>query len=187
MRVLFFFILAIGTVLSSYAQTQQSAVKIGYVDTEYILSLTPEAKKMQEQLKATESKLQSDFAAKQQLFQKMYADYSANMNSMADTARSRTEGKLQQMSQELQQFQQDAQSTLENVRKLHMATIYLKVGKTIDVVAQENGFTIILPNEVNGMNLLLYADKKMDISELVIQKLGIVPEQKNATPPNKKQ
>jgi outer membrane protein len=187
MRILFFFVLAIGTVLSSYAQTQQPAVKIGYVDTEYILSVTPEAKVMQEQLKTTQSKLQSDFTAKQQLFQKQYADYSANMNSMADTARARTEDKLQQMSQELQQFQQDAQSTLENVRKLHMAPIYLKVGKTIDEVAQENGFTIILPKQVSGLNLLLYADKKMDISDLVMQKLGIVPDQKSAVPPTKKQ
>jgi outer membrane protein len=186
MRILFS-ILAIVTVLSSYGQTQPSAIKVGYVDTEYIMSVTPEAKAMQEQVKATQTRLQSDFAAKQQLFQKQYADYAANMNSMSDTARANTEGRLQTLSQELQQFQQDAQSTIENVRKLYLAPVYLKIGKAIEMVAQENSFTVILPKKTSGFDLLLYADKKMDVSDLVIQKLGITPDPKSATPQNKKQ
>src|ERR1043166_3736293 len=98
MRILFS-ILALATVLSSYAQTQPPAIKIGYADTDYILSQLPETKEMQQQVQEAQEKLQNDFKAKQQVFQKQYTDYSTNMNTMADTARASAENKLQQMSQ----------------------------------------------------------------------------------------
>jgi Skp family chaperone for outer membrane proteins len=56
-----------------------------------------------------------------------------------------------------------------------MAPLYLKVDKVIEEVARENGFDIILTQNVSGFNFLLYYDKQRDISDLVLQKFGVQP------------
>jgi outer membrane protein len=177
----FFYLLALVTLCQSSLKAQDSPAKIGFVDTDRVIMQLPDTKQLQETLKSSQAKLETDYAAKQQVFQKQYADFAAAVNTMHDTTRARMEGKLQQMSGELQQFEQDAQQTLENTRKLYMAPIYLKVGKAIDEVAAENGFALVIPRSIGGTPFLLYADEKRNITTLVLQKLGVT-EAENKTP-----
>lgn len=161
--------------LSGLSQEQSLLLKVGYVDTEYVFSKIPESKQIEEKLKVTETNLKNEFAEKQQQFQKQYADYSSNITTMADTVRSKSERHLGELNRELQQFEQTAQITLENTRKLHMAPVYLKIANAINQVALENGYGAILQHKVSGYEILLYADKKNDLSELVIKKLLPLP------------
>jgi outer membrane protein len=182
-----FYLLVILAIFQTPLMAQETPVTIGFVDTDNVLIQLPDTKQLEEQLKSTQAKLQGDYTARQQAFQKRYADVAARINTMHDTARANAQVKLQQMSAELQQFEQDAQKTLENTRKLYMAPIYLKVGKAIDEVAAENGFTMILPKTIGGMKFLFYADEKRNITTLVLQKLGVSAENKTpVTPPAKK-
>ncbi|MDX1629935.1 MAG: OmpH family outer membrane protein, partial [Fulvivirga sp.] len=57
-----------------------------------------------------------------------------------------------------------------------MEPIYSKVGNTIEAVAKENGYTYILNGNVGGVDVVLYADDKNDVSDLVLKKMGITPE-----------
>ena len=56
-----------------------------------------------------------------------------------------------------------------------MEPVYKKVGKGIEDVAKENGFTFILNQQIGGLDVILYGDDKMDISDLVLKKLGVTP------------
>lgn len=181
----FLFVLVLG---SFSALAQQPSGQIVYADTEYIIARMPAMKELQDKVMETQTKLQGEYNEKTQQLQKMYADYTAALSTMADSTRQKTETALQQLNAELQQFPQDARVTIENTRKLYMAPVYLQVGKAIDQVARENGFSAILPLKIGDFALLVYADKKMDVSDLVLQKLGITtePEEKTASPENKK-
>lgn len=179
MRQLFF--LFAFTVISSFAACgQELPFKVAYADTKYILSKMPDLEELNERLRSTQAKLQSDYESKQALFKKQYDEYTANVQTMPDTVRANAERELQLLNNEIQQFPEEAKSTIDKTRMLWMAPIYLKIGRAIELVAIENGYSIILPKGVGERELLLYTDTSRNVSDLVLVKLGVttVPEEK---------
>ena len=171
-------VFALGTFLSN---AQTTPTKIGYADVDYIFSQLPEAKQIDTELKSTQAQLKNQIDTKYQEFQKKLADYQANLNTMLEAVRANTERELTQMQQNIEKLQADAQTTIQAKQTQLMEPVYKKVGKGIEDVAKENGFTFILNQQIGGLDVILYGDEKMDISDLVLKKLGVTP--KPATAP----
>jgi outer membrane protein len=177
------FVLALG-IITTQAQTPTTAstsTKIGFADVDYIFNQLPEAKQLDTELKSTETQLKNQIDAKNKEFQKKLADYQANLSTMLDAVRTNTERELQQLQENLQRLQQDAQTTIQNKHAQLMDPVQKKVAKAIEEVAKENGYTLILTGQVGGLDVVLYGDEKVDVSDLVLKKLGITP--KPATSP----
>jgi outer membrane protein len=162
----------------SHAQT--ASTKVGYADVDYIFSQMPESKQIDADLKSLQTQLKTQIDTKYQDFQKKLADYQANLNTMIDAVRANTERELQQMQQNIEKLQQDAQTTVQTKNTQLMEPVFKKVGKAIEDVAKENGYTFVLSQQIGGLDVILYGDEKMDISDLVLKKLGVTP--KPATP-----
>jgi outer membrane protein len=177
-KLVLFLVLGLGAHLS---QAQTASTKIGYADVDYIFSQLPESKAIEAELKSTQTQLKNQIDAKYAEFQKKLADYNANLNTMLDAVRQNTERELQQMQQNIEKLQADAQTTIQTKQTQLMEPVYKKVGKGIEDVAKENGFTFILNQQIGGLDVILYCDDKMDISDLVLKKLGVTP--KPATTP----
>jgi outer membrane protein len=62
-----------------------------------------------------------------------------------------------------------------------MEPVYKKVGKAIEDVAKENGYTFVLNQQIGGLDVILYGDEKNDVSDLVLKKLGVTPKPASAT------
>jgi outer membrane protein len=165
-------VLGIGA-LVSHAQTTPTP-KIGYADVDYIFSQMPEAKQIEAELKSLQTQLKNQIDTKYQDFQKKVADYQANLNTMLDAVRVNTERELKQMQDNIEKLQQDAQTTITTKQTQLMDPVYKKVGKAIEDTAKENGYTVILNQQIGGLDVILYGDEKMDISELVLKKMGVV-------------
>lgn len=174
MRQLFFLIAFL--VVTSITYAQEVPFKVAYADIEYIIARIPDTEELNERLKSTQATLQSDYEAKRAQFQKQYEDYSANASTMSDTARVKAESELQSLNREIQEFPQHAKTTLDNTRRLWMAPIYLKIGNAIEAVATENGYSMILPSVISGVELLLYSDASRNVSDLVLAKFGVTPD-----------
>lgn len=176
-------VLALG-VFAAHAQT--ATTKIGFADVDYIFSQMPEAKQVDAELKSTQTMLKNQIDTKAQEFQKKYADYQQNANNMLDAVRVNTERELSQLQQNLEKLQQDAQTTVQNKHTQLMEPVFKKVGKAIEDVAKENGYTFILSQQVGGLDVILYGDEKMDVSDLVLKKMGVTPPAKTdaKTPQN---
>jgi len=57
-----------------------------------------------------------------------------------------------------------------------MGPVFTKVGKAIEDVAKEQGYSFILnPQLIGGGDILLYSDEKFDISDAVLKKMGVTP------------
>ena len=179
-KLVLLLVLGLGAHLSQ-AQTA-SATKIGYADVDYIFSQLPESKAIEAELKSTQAQLKNQIDAKYQDFQKKLADYNANLNTMLEAVRSNTERELTQMQQNIEKLQADAQTTIQTKQTQLMDPVYKKVGKGIEDVAKENGFTFILNQQIGGLDVILYGDEKMDISDLVLKKLGVTPKPATTTP-----
>jgi outer membrane protein len=163
----------------SHAQTA-SATKVGYADIDYIFTQMPESKQIESELKSLQTQLKNQIDGKYQEFQKKLQEYNANINNMIDAVKANTERELQQMQQNIEKLQQDAQVTVQNKNNALMEPVFTKVGKAIEEVAKENGYTFILSQQIGGLDVILYGDEKNDVSDLVLKKMGVTP--KPATP-----
>ncbi len=185
MKKLFFvFALALTTAVS---MAQTAPQKIGYADVEYIFSQMPEAKQIETELQALQTQLKKQYDAKVTEFQNKLKVYQDNVNSpsIPDAVKQNSARELEQLNQNIQKFEQDSQADLERKRNTLLTPVQEKVGKNIEAVAQENGFSLILNLQLSGLDVVLYGDEKLDVSDLVLKRMGITPPPPapaNATP-----
>src|SRR6188768_936518 len=159
--------------LITFASQAQTATKVGYADVDYIFSQMPEAKQIDADLKSLQTQLKNQIDAKIQKFQTELAAYQKEGQNMIDAVRQNTERELTQQQQNIEKLQQDAQTTIQNKQTQMMTPVYDKVGKAIEAVAKENGFSFVLNQQIGGLDVILYGDEKMDISELVLKHMGV--------------
>lgn len=161
-----------------FAQTPQ---KIGFANVDYIFNEMPDSKRIETELQSVQNQLKKEIDVKAAEFRKKLEDYNANLNTMLPAVRANTERELQQLQQNLQKLQEDAQVTIQQKNEELMVPVYNKVGKAIEDVAKENGFSLILTSQVGGgIDVVLYGDEKLDVSDLVLTKLGVTPKPQTA-------
>ena len=168
-------LLAVLGLLTLMSHAQTATTKVGYADVDYIFNQMPESKQIDSELKSLQTQLKNQIDTKYQDYQKKLADYQANINNMIDAVRANTERELVQMQQNIEKLQQDAQTTVQTKQNTLMEPVFKKVGKAIEDVAKENGYTFILSQQIGGLDVILYGDEKMDVSDLVLKKLGVTP------------
>jgi outer membrane protein len=175
MRTLFLIVVCAFAIQANAQEIQ----KIGYADWEYIFSQLPEFKQIDSELKTHGTQLENQLKAKYQDYEAKVKAYQNMPATTPDAIRADKERELTGLQESIQKFQQDAQTSLQNKQAALMDPVFKKVGKAIEEVAKENGYSFILnPQIVGGGDVLLYNDEKYDISNLVLKKLGVTPQPK---------
>ncbi|MTI31651.1 OmpH family outer membrane protein [Xanthovirga aplysinae] len=157
------------------ANAQTSAVKIGYANIEYIVSVLPEAKQVNSDLQAHQTQLQNQYQAKMQELQKLFEDYQKGAATMDAALRSSKEAELQNRQEEINKFQQDAQISISQKQQQLFQPLFTKASDAIKKVAEANGYTHVLSMDAVGSPVLLYAREEDNISNLVLKELGVTP------------
>ncbi len=173
MRTKSFLIVAL--IALAFHVSAQEMLKIGYTNADYILSMLPEAKQIDAELKAYEKQLQNQIQAKVTNLQNMYADYQENVANYDELMRANKEEEITSEQASLEKFRETAQNSLVNKRNTLLKPAYEKVSKAIEAAAKENGYTHVFSAGAQGVDVLLYAREKDDVSDLVLKKLGITP------------
>jgi outer membrane protein len=159
------------TILYSNGQVPQ---KIGHADWEYIFVQLPEYKQIQNELKTFEAQLQTQLKSKSQEMETKYKAYLALPANTPDAIKKDKESELAYLQENIQKFQQDAETSMQKKQSDLVNPVFIKVGKAIEEVALENGYAYIInPQMVGGGDVLLFTDEKYNISNLVLKKLGI--------------
>jgi len=159
----------------TFGMTIAQELKIGYTNAEYLLGLLPEAKQIEADLRAYETQLQNQLKAKYQDLQTKIGDYQANEASYNELIKADKQRELTNLQESLQQFQTDAEQSLVTKRNQLLQPAVEKIGTAIQAVAEENSYSMVLSAGSPGFDVLLYANEKHDVSELVLEKLGIDP------------
>lgn len=178
MRTLLSILLA-GFSLVAFGQTQPVTQKIGYADWDYIFSQLPDYKQIETELKAHNSQLENQLKAKQAEFETKLKAYQSMPATTPEAIKADKERELAALQENFQKFQQDAQASFQKKQNDLMEPVFSKVGKAIEDVAKENGYSFIINPQLlgGGGDILLYSDDKYDISNLVLKKLGVTPAQ----------
>ena len=156
---------------SAMAQTQ----KIGHVDMEYVLGNMPQLKQIESTLKTLESQLMKQAQVKQSDFQAKYQDYVQNGQSMAEAIRIDREKELQSLQQSIEEFSVNAQKTLTDKQAELMQPLYKQIGDNITNLAKEEGYSHVFSVGVGGLDVLFFSDPAYDLSDKILQRMGITP------------
>ena len=151
-------------------------VKIGYTSAYLILPHVPEYKKAQDSLKKTEAALSTLLEEKQKDFEAKYKKFQAdqqNPDVVPVTLQVRA-NELQKLQQELQQEQELYTRELQKMQTSLQTPILKKVKTAIETVGKENGYTFILSSQDGmGQDNFLYSTDQIDVTLLVLNKLGV--------------
>ncbi|WBA41551.1 OmpH family outer membrane protein [Hymenobacter canadensis] len=163
------------------AGTTSGPLKIGYTSVEYVLSQMPESRQIESDLKAFSTQLENQLKSKYQEYQTKAEAYQKGGAAMAEAVRADKEKELTGLQQSIQEFQRSADQSLQQKQQTLLKPALDKLQKTIDVVAEENGYTYVL-NSDGASPVLLHGPKEGDISDLVLKKMGVTPGAAQAAP-----
>jgi len=158
------------------ASLQAQDVKIGYTSAYLILPHVPEYMKAQDSLKKTEAKLTSTLMEKQKDFEAKVAKFEADSesgNEIPVLLQTRARD-LQKMQQEIQQDREMYSQELQKMQSKLQTPILKRVKAAIEEVGKENGYTFILSSQDGmGQDNFLFSTNKIDVTLLVLNKLGV--------------
>jgi outer membrane protein len=151
----------------------QSSLKLGYVDSETILTQFPEAIKAQGDLDALTNKWSAQVDSMTLAYQQAIADYQKQQETMPDDKKLEAQQRIVGMEQQIMDFrrQKFSQGTGEIFREQEriFAPIKEKIYAAIEKVAKEENMQFVF--DKSGDILLLYADSAFDITFKVLDKL----------------
>jgi len=154
----------------AFAQTAQ---KLGYVDSQTILTQLPESIKAQGDLDALTNKWTAQLDSMTQAYQSNLANYQKQANTMPDDKKLTAQQNLIAQEQSLIDFrrQKFAQGTGEIYKKQEelFNPVKEKIYKAIEEVAKREGMQFVF--DKSGDIILLYADSSFDITYQVLDKL----------------
>jgi outer membrane protein len=156
----------------------QQTPKIGYTNLDYLLSLMPDVKQIESELQAYEKQLSGQLESKYQEYQKKMEEYQKGVSSglMSELVKQDKEKELITLQTSIKEFEEKAQQDLQKKQVSLLEPVYDKIQKSIDKVAEANGYTYVLNThaDMGGSAIILYArSKDEDISSLVLKDLGV--------------
>ncbi|GAB3024303.1 OmpH/Skp family outer membrane protein [Spirosoma pulveris] len=152
-------------------------LKLGYTNIDYILSQTPEAKDIQNQLTIQRTQADNEMKRMNKELEDKYEAYQKGGAQMSDVIRKDRETELQSLQTRIQEFGRTAEQSLQTKYQQLVNPVVQKIQKGIDAVAKENGYQYVfnLDAGANTIPILLVAPEENNITELVLKKLGIDP------------
>lgn len=167
------YVAAAATMFFTAAPVSAQALKIGYTDAQLIVAQMGEYRQILTQLQGLADSGQSEYQQLIQSYQEKLADYQKKQALLSDAARTTREQELTTMQGEIQQFLQNKERELQVREEELMNPLLERVQNAINEVAGEEGLTLVINAQASGSPVLLYADQSMDVTELVMEKLGI--------------
>ena len=174
-------ILSAGLALQATAQTSpeikatptetKSAkpLKIGYTNVNYILSISPASKVIQKQLEETQKQYMKTIEDKNKELEAKFEAYQKGQATMLESIKRDKEEELRNLQRSIQTLQEGAQDDLRKRENDLVKPELDKIYKAVNEVAKAHGFTHVF----NSDQVLLYAEEESDITDLVLDKLGI--------------
>lgn len=175
MKKIFLLLILFAFVASAHFVKAQD-VKIGYTSAYLILPHVPEYMKAQDSLKKTETALTNQLMEKQNDFQAKLKKFEADRqdpNAIPVLLQTRAND-LQKLQQEIEQERELYGKELQKMQSALQTPILKKVKTAIEEVGKENGYTFILSSQDGmGQDNFLFSTDKIDITLLVLNKLGV--------------
>lgn len=155
-------------------------VKIGYTNASYILSISPASKVIQKQLEETQKQYLKTIEDKSKEFEAKLESYQKAQSTMLESIKKDKEDELRNLQSSIENLQRNAQEDLRKRENELVKPELDKIYKAVNEVAKANNFTHVF----NSDQVLLYAEEESDLTDMVMDKLGIKAPAETETAPS---
>lgn len=169
------FVLLLGALLlAGSTQRVYAQQTIGYVDSEYILSETPEYATVQQQLDRMAEEWRQELDQRRTEVDEMFRQYQARELLYTNEERQRMREDIMRAEEEVEQlrvryFGPDGELFQEQERL--MRPIQERILIAVEEVAEREGYDYVF--DKGGDFLFMFAQEEYDLSDAVLQELGI--------------
>ena len=164
-------IVVISIVIAAFGNNvnAQKVIKLAHIDSQALLQSMYEYDSAVVKIQAFIKDLQGEIETQQVEINRKSDEFQKNSANLTDLVRTSRQQEIAGMYQRLQEFQQNAEQSLQQEQAKIMQPVQEKATKAIEAVAKENGVTYVL----EGQTLLYKAGDALDLLPLVKQHLGI--------------
>jgi len=145
--------------------------KLAHINMQELIVSMPEYEAAMLELQKFGQELQNEIELLQVEFNRKYQDYLNNNTNLTDLVRRSREEELQQMSQRIQMFQQQAQESYEVESQKVIQPVLEKANKAVETVAMQQGVDMVISGE--PQILIFKAVGTLDLLPAVKKHLGI--------------
>lgn len=167
------YILVLALLVFGVTTFAQTPLKIGYVDSEVILTQFSESIKAQGDLDAITNKWSAQLDSMTLTYQQSIADYQKQVETMNEAKKTEAQQKIVKMEQDIMDFRKAkfTQGSGEIYKKQEelFSPIKTKIYAAIEKVSKEENMQFVF--DKSGDILLLYADSSFDITFKVLDRL----------------
>ena len=160
------------TIALAFATASGFAQKFGYCNTTQILSLIPEVKAADSDLKAFQTQLNKRGQDMVKALQDKATELQRKkeQGTISPNDYQTQETKLKEDQDKIAKYEQEVNTQLAQKREELYKPIFERFNKAMNDVAKENGFSLVFDTNAQVM---LYADESLDLTKQVKAKLGI--------------
>jgi len=148
--------------------------KVGYVDSDYILNLVPEFATIQQNVDRKAQEWETEIEEAQNKVDEMFREYQARELLYTNEERNRKRDEIVKAEEDAERlrmryFGPEGELFLEQDNQ--MRPLQERLMKAIEAVASEDGYDYIF--DKNGDYLFLFAREQYDLSDRVLEEMGI--------------
>jgi outer membrane protein len=146
----------------------EAQIKIGFVNTEELFSVLPEAKKADSALQQYQEVLRKTGEDYQQELEEKAKQFNKDSATMTTIMKETTRKKLQDLYSRVVNYNQEAQQQLQAKQQELIAPLQKSINDLVNKVAKENGYTHVFSRDAllvvpEGDNLLPLIKKKLNL------------------------
>ncbi|MCW9707766.1 OmpH family outer membrane protein [Fodinibius salsisoli] len=148
--------------------------KVGYVDTDVILSQMPEYQNIQQELRSVSSDWDSELKRMDEEIEQLKEDFQSKKVLYTDEQRAQQQQQIQALIEQREQYLEQkfgAKGEYFQKQKELLEPIQRSVFEAINTIAEQEGFDFIFDRAQNAG--LLFGKKEFNLNEKILQQLGI--------------
>ncbi|MCI4666979.1 MAG: OmpH family outer membrane protein [Bacteroidia bacterium] len=171
-----FFLFSLLAFSVSFGQSQ----KIGYVDTEAILEKIPQYGVAQQEIERITEQWQKDLEKQYSEIETLYANYQAQEVLLSEDVKRQRQDEIFKAEREAKEYREKKfgyNGELFQLQEAKVKPIQEKVFKAVEAIAERKRFSYIFDKA--GEVTWLYVNPNYDLTEEVLEELGIKDENKN--------
>ena len=157
-------------IFSLFALVANGQTKVGTINSEFIVGLMPETKKVISMLNDYAAKLDSSYQIKLTEYNDKVAAFQKLDPNLSDNFKKIKIEEITELENDLQKSQQNANSLINLKRDELMTPLYKILSDAIAEISKAEGFSQVLTTSGNEF---AYLDNAYDLTDKVIAKLGI--------------
>ena len=166
-------ILSAAILVSGVATTQiaEAQSKVAHINSSELLQAMPEKEQIKADIEAFAKDLETNMKMMQSEYQAKIQDYEANNAAWSDVVRQSKIRAISDLEGRIQEYQQEAQTTLQQKEQELIQPLLTKAEEAIQEVAKANGYDYVLDTSTGAV---LYFTDSEDLLPLVKKHLGIL-------------